>query len=239
MLTVDEIQNVVFTRGRGYRTDEVDEFIDNCVETVQALMQENQTLNEKMKVLADKIVEYRNEEDNIRSALLNAQRTADSVLRDANARAEQILKDAETKARTIREDAKGAIAAENDELMRVRNEVTAFKARLTSIYKEHLTLINALPEEEKTVEPTVTETTAEQPPVSEPVEETVVPEPTEEVIVVPDSAEENPAAIADQDDDLKPVSKFANLKFGADYNIADDESDDEPAKRHNPFRKRK
>lgn len=229
MLTVDEIQNVVFTRGRGYRTDEVDEFIDNCVETVQALMQENQTLSEKMKVLADKIVEYRNEEDNIRSVLLNAQRTADTVLRDANARAEQILKDAENKAHSIREDAKGAIASENDELMRIRNEVTAFKARLTAIYKEHLTLINALPEE-KTPEQPVTETVAEQP---------VVSEPTEETVVAPEM-EEEPMTVVNDDSDLKPVSKFANLKFGADYNIADDKSDDdEPVKAHNPFRKRK
>lgn len=226
MLTVDEIQNVVFTRGRGYRTDEVDEFIDNCVETVQALMQENQTLSEKMKVLADKIVEYRNEEDNIRSVLLNAQRTADTVLRDANARAEQILKDAENKAHSIREDAKGAIASENDELMRIRNEVTAFKARLTAIYKEHLMLINALPEEKMTEQP-ATETVAEQPTVSEPIEETVV------------APEEEPTAVEDESGELKPVSKFGNLKFGADYNIADDESDDQPVKAHNPFRKRK
>lgn len=224
MMTLDNIRNIEFSRGRGYRADEVDDFIDSCVETVEALTQENETLNQKMKVLADKITEYRNDEDNIRSALLSAQRAGETILRDANARAEQILKDAEEKAHTIREDAKTAIAAENEELARVQREVAAFKARMLSLYKEHLALINVLPED------------APPPAVSTPTEA--------DVVVAPDTtSEEAPAAEEEQ----KPVSRFANLKFGTDYNIADDEdehndgdaTDDDGVRVHNPFRKRK
>ena len=93
MMTLDSIRNVEFSRGRGYRADEVDDFIDACVETVETLQRENETLNQKMKVLADKLVEYRNEEDSIRAALLSAQRTGDIIIREAKDQAEQILQE--------------------------------------------------------------------------------------------------------------------------------------------------
>ena len=93
-MTLDSIRNVEFTRGRGYRADEVDDFIDACVETMEALQRENDTLNQKMKVLADKLVEYRHDEDSIRSALLSAQRTGDGILRDAKEQAEKIVQEA-------------------------------------------------------------------------------------------------------------------------------------------------
>ena len=170
MMTLDDIRNVEFNRGRGYRADEVDDFIDNCVDTMEALVRENEELNRKMKVLADKVNEYRADEDAIRSALLNAQRAGDTVLRDANAKAEQILKEAQEKAQSIREDAKGAIAAENEELARMQREVTAFKERLMKLYKEHVALLNLLPVQEAAPAPApVEEPTAEEPiaPVEE------------------------------------------------------------------------
>ncbi len=221
MLTLENIRNIEFSRGRGYRADEVDDFIDNCVETVEAITRENEELSQKIKVLADKITEYRNDEDNIRSALLSAQRAGETILRDANARAEQLLKDAEEKARTIREDAKSAIAAENEELARVQREVAAFKARMMALYKEHLSLISALPEEAPAVSPPA--------PAEDP-----------DVVVMPDITAEE----IGENEEQKPLSRFANLKFGTDYNIADDEEDEQPdaddgTRVHNPFRKRK
>ena len=77
MMTLEDIRNVAFSRGRGYRAEEVDDFIDECVAAMEQLVRENDVVNQKMKVLADKLAEYRNDEDSIRSALLNAQRTGD------------------------------------------------------------------------------------------------------------------------------------------------------------------
>ena len=159
MLTLDQIKNVTFTKVRGgYATTEVDDFIDQCVDTVAGLIEERNTSNKKLEVLADKLVEYRSEEDSIRSVLLDARRMADSTLReasqkaalileDARIKAEKTVADAQTKAKTEVESVSGEVDAEKAELVRLKQEVAAFKRRMLSIYKEHLSLIDVLPEE--------------------------------------------------------------------------------------------
>ena len=87
MMTLEDIRNIEFNRGRGYRSEEVDDFIDECVATMEHLVQENAEVNQKMKALADKVAEYRNDEDSIRAALLSAQRTGDTIIREAQAKA--------------------------------------------------------------------------------------------------------------------------------------------------------
>ena len=262
-MTLEAIRNVEFNRGRGYRSDEVDEFIDECIETVEALQRENETLNQKMKVLADKISQYRMEEDNIRAALLSAQRAGDIVLREANEKAAKIVEEANEKARHIREDAVAAIGDEQHELKRIQNEVEAFKARMLSLYKEHLSLINAIPEtvkteelpakaadtpvEQETVAPKVVEVAvvAETPEIEEaPVVESPVVEPpvfsAETNVVVTPEEESAEEPETDEEVEMKPISRFVDLKFGANYNIADDDDEEDTGKRsHNPFRKKK
>ena len=110
MLTPNDIRNVLFTKIMGgYKTSEVNEFIDECADTVEALIKEKtaavealnrekQDLQKKLEVLADKLVEYRNDEDNIRTALLSAQRLGDATLREANHKASLIMDDAKISA---------------------------------------------------------------------------------------------------------------------------------------------
>ena len=60
MLTAEDISNVEFTKTLGgYKTAEVDDFLDECADTVAALTNERLALNKKLEVLADKVVEYR------------------------------------------------------------------------------------------------------------------------------------------------------------------------------------
>lgn len=257
MYTAEDIRNITFTKSLGgYKTGEVDDFIDICADTVEELTKTNADLKKKMELLANKVVEYRNDEDSIRTALLSAQRMGDTVLREANHKAGLILEDARIKADKIEETAKQQIKEQIDELEHLKKLVGDFRTQMLSVYREHLSMINVLPEytppKEETEETAQTTENADALETAEPTEETPAAEQTEEEVPVAPAAEaeEEPAATMplfsfdaveeeETEEDAGEGSRFSNLKFGADYSIADDvEEDAETDKRFGHRRKR-
>ncbi|NLN81342.1 MAG: DivIVA domain-containing protein [Clostridiales bacterium] len=257
MLTANDIKNITFTSSRGkYKASEVDDFLDRCAETVEALTAAKAELEKKLEILADKLVEYRNDEDNIRTALLSAQKLGDTVVREAKHKAGLILDDAKIKAEKIQENAQKSIRKEEREMERIRREVSNFKARMLSIYREHLSLIDVLPEvkdetpeEEKeqasaqeTVEAATEETAnaLQTEPAAPTAEEPDVPandaEAAPEIMLdIPTLREE---AEAEDDEDahiekkpadtveLRPTTRFKDLKFGDDYDISQEDAEE-------------
>lgn len=225
MLTLDQIRNVEFNRGRGYRTEDVDVFIDECVETVAQLQQENQAITQKMKALADQVAQYRNDEDAIRAALLNAQRTGDAVIREAKEKANAILQEAQTTADVTRRELLAEAAAEQEQLDEIKKEVAAFKTRLLDLYREHLSVIKLIPEQPE--------------PEPEPTPEEAVEDVDDGTVVVAPISEE--PTQAEEEETLKPFSRFDGLKFGNEYDMhADEEYDeDEEDESKGLFRKKK
>lgn len=150
MLTLNEIRNVNFRKSNfgGYRAEDVEAFIDEVQLSYDTLLKENAELVKKLEVLASKLEEYQNEEDSIRNALMNAQKVGDASLRDAKHKAEIILKDATIKAEKIVSNAQSEIHHERDVIERMQRDIAEFKTKLLKAYKEHLTLINNLPNEE-------------------------------------------------------------------------------------------
>ena len=173
MYTAEDIRNITFTKSLGgYKTGEVDDFIDICADTVEELTKTNADLKKKMELLANKVVEYRNDEDSIRTALLSAQRMGDTVLREANHKAGLILEDARIKADKIEETAKQQIKEQIDELEHLKKLVGDFRTQMLSVYREHLSMINVLPEytppKEETEETAQTTENADAPETAEP-----------------------------------------------------------------------
>ncbi len=170
MVSAQEIRDIKFGKSfGGYKTDEVDVFLDACADTVDALTRECEENTRKMQVLAETVVEYRNQEDSIRSALINAQRMSESVVAEAQQKAEEIVANANDEASKALENANADIAAERAELERIRSEVAAFKTRLLSLYREHLTLIGILEDEaqeEQAEKPATVEAESVAAPVS-------------------------------------------------------------------------
>ena len=162
MLSAKDIREIKFSRSMGgYKTAEVDEFLDRCADTVEELATQNEENTKKMQVLAETVMDYRNQEDSIRSALISAQRMSETVISDARNQANDIVEAARSEAATIHETAQAEIVAEREELNRIKREVAEFKAKLLSIYREHLTLINILDDNDVADEAPV-ETEAEE-----------------------------------------------------------------------------
>ena len=108
MLTPAQVKNHRFElSGRGhYRADEVDEFFDEVYDSYSQMFKENGDLVRKIGLLADKVEEYRKDEDNIRAALLTAQRMADKIVKEAKESVEGKVTEAKQTAQTLVDEAR-------------------------------------------------------------------------------------------------------------------------------------
>lgn len=96
MLTPAQIRSHKFISAvRGsYKAEEVDAFFEEVADSYEQSFRENAELIKKISVLAQKVEEYRAEEDNIKSTLLTAQRVADEMTGDAQEKSAQMLESA-------------------------------------------------------------------------------------------------------------------------------------------------
>lgn len=66
-------------------------------------------------------------------------------MREARHKAEIILKDANLKAERVVSSAESEIGSQKKQLEELKKETTKFRSSLLDLYKEHLTLIKAIP----------------------------------------------------------------------------------------------
>lgn len=169
MVTPQEIRTVTFERTmRGYRCEDVDEFLQQAAESLEALTKEADQLktqkdeaDQKLYILAEKIEEYRKEEDTLKTALLNAQRMGENIIREARQKAEGILREANIKAEDLTRDSKEQVEEQKHELERIQCEVGRFKTSVLALYKQHIESLSTLPGEESSEEPEPEEEPAE------------------------------------------------------------------------------
>lgn len=133
----------------GYKPEEVDEYLREIAMEMSDLQKEKEDCNKKIDVLADKVREYMKDEDALKEALMGAQRQARMVVEEAKATASQILTEANRKADQIIGQTHVQLENEKQNLLAVQKEVSDFKARLLTVYKEHLDLITAMPDMEE------------------------------------------------------------------------------------------
>lgn len=252
MMTPDSISNKHFDKGMGgYRQDEVDDFLDQVAAEFRALQSEKAELEQKIEVLAQKIDQYREDEDSLRSALIGAQKLGDSVIRESKAKAEMILREANGQAAKILEDVQKDVQIEQTALTQMKKEVTKFKNRLLSMYRQHLDLITSLPdysvkhevvEEEPAFAPSFEETVAESVSVPQPLQEPAEePASKEQDIELDfsgmDTVEETASSMSFAEVPTPTpdaASKFGQLKFGEGFDV---ERDD--AKKNSVFTRKK
>ena len=108
MLTPQEAESHVFPKASfgGYNMLQVDAFLDSLIEDYRTLYQENASLKSKMKVLVEKVEEYRATEDAMRMTLHSAQKMADAMVKEGEAKKQaaidQIAASVEEKSKAVR-----------------------------------------------------------------------------------------------------------------------------------------
>lgn len=98
-ITPLDIQQMVFrTKLRGYDREEVNRFLEELAQTVEALNRDNAMLRDRLAITEQQVSELKRTETTLSNTLVAAQSLADEVKRSANRDAELIVKEAELKA---------------------------------------------------------------------------------------------------------------------------------------------
>jgi len=141
----------------GYKQEDVDTFLSEIASDYAQLIKENEDINAKLQVLADKVIEYRKDEEAVKDALLFAQKEghrvmteasekADELLRNAKIESDRMVNDATSDTRKAIDEVKDELKREQKNLAYLQKQVSAFKKNLFDVYKSHLEMISSLPQ---------------------------------------------------------------------------------------------
>lgn len=222
-MTVQELQDIKFEKAAfGYRPDDVDSFLEQVIAALREQEKERADLEKKIMILADKIEDYRSEEDSLKSALLGAQKMGDSIIRESKIKAKQIEEEASIQAEQMLRATQEELENNRYELTRMKREVSSFKSKMLSLYKSHLESIGLLPDAPEEPEPPMEK---EPEPAAQPEPEPVGKEPVQ----TGSRQSEQPAAQAQVPvEEKEPLSetehisrwrssKYGPLQFGDNY----------------------
>lgn len=245
MLTPQEVSERAFPKASfgGYNMGQVDEFLDLLTADYTALYNENAVLKNKMKVLVEKVEEYRSTEEAMRKALMTAQRMAEELVQEAEAKKAQILEEAEQTAKAQTENIRREVEAEQFRLTAAQRATAAYVAQVRALHEQELAYLEKLnelaPSEQPAVD-AVEETVSEiddnvqrllaqamADATAENVKDKAAEEPqtdladTAEFPLVDGSQQEYSQPEDDEDEDLSSTRRidFGSLQFGRDYEI--------------------
>ena len=234
MITPQQIEQISFGRATfgGYDMQSVDELLEPLTEDYVTLYKENALLKSKMRVLVTKLEEYRKNEASMKDAIVNAQKTCDLMVREAEEKCKQMLSEAGDLAAVNSKNADALVSAEEERVEEARRVAAAKIDELTQqlnacvqalerIKSANAPVAKPAPAEEK---PTVYDYDSQPDIEPAPAEETVDP-----ADAVADEISSNLEALVGTTEDVAPkaapqhpvtdtTTKFANLKFGSNYN---------------------
>ena len=235
MLTPQEVSERAFPKASfgGYNMAQVDEFLDLLTADYTSLYNENAVLKSKMKVLVEKVEEYRATEDAMRKALMTAQRMADELVKEAEAKKAQILSDAEGEAKERVANIRKQAGDEEFRLSAAQSATAAYVAKVRALHglsplcpdapvSQADPVEEAVEEIDDNVQRLVAQAMADA--TAENLKAQAAQEAAEGPEDLSDTAEFPPAPQAEEEPEEEPVHgtrriDFGNLQFGRDYEI--------------------
>lgn len=223
MITAQDIREKTFEKSRmnGYDMASVDDFLEELAEDISATQKDNAVLKSKMKVLVDKIEEYRANEEALNMAILSAQKLAVQIESEARQRAAAMIEDADRQVKAKVGSIQEQTAAEERRLADAQAATKAFLEKAKALTNDQLTKLAAIggelnlpvPEEEPVVEDA-----EEVPVVTDEVDIDEAVRSIEEQVSRPSAPE--PALDLDLSDfDLSPAPKRKNLSSTQSFNL--------------------
>ena len=149
MITSQDVRAKGFEKAvfGGYEMASVDQYLENVARVMDDNTREISTLKSKMKILANKVEEYRSTEEAMRLALVSAQQLAAQIEADAREKAQAIIDEATTQALETLTELKKEIAAEDARLDAAKASYASFVTEARAMCQRQINFLDELPEE--------------------------------------------------------------------------------------------
>ena len=146
MITAQDIREKTFEKSRigGYDMSSVDDFLEELADDITASQKENAVLKSKMKVLVDKIEEYRANEEALQMAVLSAQKLAVQIENDARARAAAMIEEAEKTVKARTGNIEAEVARQEKRLAEAKNASDKFFDSMRALCNAQLKNLDAI-----------------------------------------------------------------------------------------------
>jgi len=142
-ITPVDIQHKEFKKSiQGYAREEVDQFLDDVIETLEGDIEERTRLENQVAELSEKVSHFKAMEDSLRSTLVLAQRTADELKASAHKEVDIIKQRAKIEIDDELKNVKAQISEAKAELQRVADKTAAAKHDLRNFLTRQLELID-------------------------------------------------------------------------------------------------
>ena len=146
MLTPQDLQEVGFQTAKfgGYAKAEVDAFLEPLMDDYVALYKENAVLKSKMRLLVERLEEYRAGEADMKAAMENTKKSCEDMLADAERRSAEMLQKAQAEASSKTRDVDNAVQEEQDRLTKAKNATADFIAAVEAQIGRQLRTLEVL-----------------------------------------------------------------------------------------------
>jgi len=148
MLTPQDIQNKEFAKAvfGGYDMAAVDDFLEKLTADYTDLYKEDAILKGKIKVLVEKVEEYRSTEDAMRMALLTAQKMGDDIVQEAKKKSDEMLAQSQQEIDDRRQSFAKEQADESARLEAAKEQTVRFVQASREIMTRHSDFLSRLDE---------------------------------------------------------------------------------------------
>ena len=148
MITPQDIKEKTFEKALfgGYDMAAVDNFLEELSSDLALLQKESATLKGKMKVLVDKVEEYRGNEDALRMAVVSAQRLGNIIERESKDKAETLVTDASSEADRITREARMEVEMEKARLEEAKKTTAQFVENMELLCNRQLSFLQKVSE---------------------------------------------------------------------------------------------
>ena len=173
MLTPQDIQSKEFTKAvfGGYDMSAVDDFLEELTENYSALYKDNAVLKGKLKVLVEKVEEYRSTEDAMRMALLTAQKMSDDMVEETQKKCDEMVAAANRQAEETKARLASQFEEEQQKLQEAKEQTASFiraSKQLMEQYAQFLAKLEGVVQEYAPQEEPAEKNPAEGEPIRSP-----------------------------------------------------------------------